>query len=59
MNQSYKPFWVKYFMQFGFSSDVALDTVTSTNLIEGFSFCTEFKSFQSSAWALQIKSTRL
>ncbi len=29
-------------MQLGFSSDVAPDKVTLTNLIKDFSFCTEF-----------------
>ncbi len=31
-------------MQLGFSSNVAPDMVTLTNLVKGFSFCTEFKS---------------
>jgi hypothetical protein len=31
-------------MIMGFSSNVTLDTVTSTDYVEGFSFCTEFKS---------------
>jgi hypothetical protein len=33
-------------VRLGFSSNVASDTATSTNLAEGFSFCTEFKSSQ-------------
>jgi hypothetical protein len=33
-------------MQLGFSFNIASDMVTSTDLIEGFSFCTELKSSQ-------------
>jgi hypothetical protein len=34
----------KILHQLGFSSNVTSDTVTLTDLIEDFSFCTEFKS---------------
>ncbi len=49
------------FVQLGFSSNVTPDTVTSTDLIEGFSFCTEFKSGrqkseQLSKWSWHIFS---
>ncbi len=33
-------------MELGFSSNVAPDMVTLTNLVKGFSFYTEFKSIQ-------------
>ncbi len=32
------------FVQLDFSCNAAPDAATSTNLVEGFSFCTEFKS---------------
>jgi len=38
-----KKYSLNNFVQLGFSSNVASDTATSTNLTEGFSFCTEFK----------------
>ncbi len=38
--------YIEFFVKLGFSSNIAPDTVTSTNLIEDLSFCTEFKSSQ-------------
>ena len=40
------------FTQLGFSSNITLDTVTSTDLVEFFSFCTEFKSSWQKVWQL-------
>jgi hypothetical protein len=43
-SRPYQKYYI--FVQLGFPSNIASDTVTSTDLVEGFSFCTEFKSSQ-------------